>query len=60
MWGGGGYLNNYLAHRNGSPIKIWRISQGNVWESFGNCVFMTNNGKFLGKYILNIGRGTRD
>ena len=30
---GGGYLNNYLGHRNGSP-QICRISQGNAWESF--------------------------
>ncbi len=50
--GGGGYFNNYLTHRNGSPIKICRISQGNAWESFENCVFMTNNGKYLGKIYL--------
>ncbi len=43
---GGGYLTNNVAHRNGSPIKICRISQGNVWQPYLNCVSNRNNYKF--------------
>ena len=50
---GGVYLRNYLAHRNGSPIKIFRISQGNVWESLLHCVFMRNYYKFRENVRLN-------
>ncbi len=59
MWGGG-VTQQLIGQQKGYSVKICRISQGNAWESFENCVLMTNNGKFIGKYILYIGLGTRD
>ncbi len=44
--GGGGYTRNHLAHRNGSPIKIYRISQGIEWKYFLHCISITNHSDF--------------
>ncbi len=60
MWRGGGTSTTTWPTEMVHLSKFCRISHKNAWESFENCVVMTNNGKFLGKYIFYIGRGTRD
>ena len=43
---GGGYLRNHLAHRNGSPIKMYRMFQGVQWKYFMHCIFITTHSNF--------------